>query len=401
MYCTRQITEDITWIGGSDRRLARFENLFPLPHGVSYNAYVIMDEKTAILDTVDHAIAKQFMENVAHVLKGRALDYLIVNHMEPDHCASIGELLFQYPDMKIVGNQKTIQFLGQFFDADMSDRTIVVTEKERLALGKHTLQFVMAPMVHWPETMVTYELATGTLFSADAFGTFGALDGTIFHDELEQDTDWIVEARRYYTNIVGKYGVQVQTLLKKASSLEIKTICPLHGPIWREHLEEYMQLYDKWSRYEPEVQGVLIAYASMYGNTENAANVLAAGLADAGITKIAVRDVSVTDISYLIGEAFKYSHIVLAAPTYNGNIYAMMEHFIQDMQALNLQHRTFTLIENGTWAPMAGKQMMSMLETIKNTTILEHTISLKSTLKPSDEEGMEQVMKDIVKTLTC
>ena len=316
MYCTRKLTEQVTWVGGSDRRLALFENLFPVPHGVSYNSYVIMDEKTAVLDTADAAISRQFLENVLHTLGGRPLDYLVVNHMEPDHCANIEALALRFPGMKIVGNAKTFTFMKQFYDLPLEERMITVKEGDTLSLGSHTLHFYMAPMVHWPEVMVTYE---------------------------SSEKDWLDDARRYYGNIVGKYGLQVQAALKKLSALDIAMICPLHGPVWRENLDYLLGKYDKWSRYEPEEKAVAIFYASMYGDTENAADILAAGLAEGGVRNIAMYDVSSTHISYLISEVFRCSHLVLAAPTYNNGIYPAMANLLHDMKALMLQNRTVGL----------------------------------------------------------
>ena len=355
MYCTRKLTEQVTWVGGSDRRLALFENLFPVPHGVSYNSYVIMDEKTAVLDTADAAISRQFLENVLHTLDGRPLDYLVVNHMEPDHCANIEALALRFPGMKIVGNAKTFTFMKQFYDLPLEERMITVKEGDTLSLGSHTLHFYMAPMVHWPEVMVTYESSEKLLFSADAFGTFGALNGNLFNHEVNFDRDWLDDARRYYGNIVGKYGLQVQAALKKLSALDIAMICPLHGPVWRENLDYLLGKYDKWSRYEPEEKAVAIFYASMYGDTENAADILAAGLAEGGVRNIAMYDVSSTHISYLISEVFRCSHLVLAAPTYNNGIYPAMANLLHDMKALMLQNRTVGLVENGSWAPVSGK----------------------------------------------
>ena len=367
MQCTRKITDSIYWVGVNDRRLNLFENIFPIPKGVSYNAYLITDEKTALLDTVDGDGKRPFFENIRYVLDGRKLDYLIVNHMEPDHCANIENLIRLYPEVTIVGNSKTFQMIDQFFDISLPEtQKIVVKEKDSLSLGRHELHFYMAPMVHWPEVMVTYEVSEKILFSADAFGTFGALDGRIFADEMDFDRDMLDEARRYYANIVGKYGAQVQALLKKAAALDIRMLCPLHGPVWRENLDYFIGKYDLWSRYEPEVPGVVIMYASMYGNTENAANALAMMLAEDGIRNLAVYDVSTTHVSELISEAFKYSHIVLAAPTYNGGIYPVMANLLHDMKALNLSNRRFALMENGTWAPMCGKNMKSMIEDLKN-----------------------------------
>ena len=286
MYCTRKLTEQVWWVGGSDRRLALFENLFPITRGVSYNSYLILDEQTAVVDTVDSSISRQFLENVLHTLDGRPLDYLVINHMEPDHCASIETLLLRFPTLKLVGNAKTFAFMGQFYDFPLDGRTVTVKEGDTLSLGGHTLQFHMTPMVHWPEVMMTYESSEKLLFSADAFGSFGATGGNLFNDELNFDRDWLDDARRYYGNIVGKYGLQVQAALKKLSGLDIAMICPLHGPIWRSNLDYLLDKYDKWSRYEPEERAVAVLYASMYGDTENAVNLLAAGLADSGVKKI-------------------------------------------------------------------------------------------------------------------
>lgn len=395
IYCTRNITDSVHWVGGSDRRLALFENLFPIPRGVAYNSYLIMDEKTALMDTVDTSIGQQFLNNITHVLNGRALDYVVVNHMEPDHCANLEELLRRYPDLKIVGNVKTIQMIDQFYDLNLEGRTVIVKEKEQLVLGEHTLEFYMAPMVHWPEVMVSYEMKDKILFSADGFGTFGALNGNIFNDEIDFDREWLEDARRYYTNIVGKYGMQVQALLKKAAALDIQIICPLHGPIWRSNLDYLIGKYDKWSRYEPEDQGVVIMYGSMYGNTENAANALANSLASAGVKKLAVYDVSSTNVSVLISEAFRCSHIILASPTYNGGIYRAMEAVLLDMKALNLRNRTFGIIDNGSWAASSAKQMRKILEEMKDIRILGDDIVLKSTLK---EDAMDEIdrMRDLI-----
>ena len=382
MHCVRKIVDDIFWIGGSDRKLAKFENIFPIPRGVSYNSYIIMDEKTVLMDTVDHAISREFIENLTYVLNGRPLDYVVVNHMEPDHCAVIGDLLLRYPNTKVIGNAKTFQMINQFFEG-LNYESIVVKEGDTFDTGHHTLTFVMAPMVHWPEAMVTFDQTTGVLFSADAFGTFGALDGTIFADEVNFDRDWLDDARRYYTNIVGKYGVQVQAVLKKAAAIDIKVICPLHGPIWREDLGYILDKYNKWSKYEPEEKGVMIAYASMYGNTENMANVLANTLAEKGVKNIRVYDVSHTDVSQLISESFKYSNIVLASPTYNGEMYPVMKSFITDMKDLNLQNRTVALMDNGTWGAIAGKKMSAILSEMKNITVIEKVFSIKSALKVS------------------
>ena len=401
MYCTRKVAEDIYWIGGSDRRLALFENLFPIPRGVAYNSYLIMDEKTVVMDTADASITRQFIENIAHVLNGRPLDYLVVNHMEPDHCANIEELLVRYPEMKIVGNVKTHNMIRQFYDADLEGKTITVKEGDTLSLGKRTLHFFFAPMVHWPEVMVAWEETDKILFSADAFGSFGALNGNIFNDEVNFDRDWLADARRYYTNIVGKYGPQVQNALKKLSALEIQMICPLHGPIWRNDLGYLLDKYDKWSRYEPEDKAVVIMYASMYGNTENAANVLAAELAEAGVKNIAMYDVSSTHVSELIAEVFRCSHLVLAAPTYNNGIYPAMLNFLHDMKALNVQNRTVALLENGSWAPTSAKQVRALLEEMKGMEVLEPVVTVKSSLKEDSLNSIKELADAIVKSLNA
>lgn len=399
MYCTRKITEHIEWVGGNDRRLALFENLFPIPRGVAYNAYLILDEKTALLDTVDSSIARQFFENITHGLQGRPLDYLVVNHMEPDHCASIEELMLRYPDMKIVGNLKTIQLIQQFYGVNLDGRTLIVKENDELSLGRHTLQFVLAPMVHWPEVMMTYEKSEKILFSADAFGSFGALNGAIFNDELNFERDWLADSRRYYSNIVGKYGPQVQAALKKAAALDVRMLCPLHGPIWRSDLAYLLGKYDLWSRYEPEDQAVAIFYGSMYGDTENAVNVLAASLADAGIRDISVYDVSSTHVSQLVSESFRCSHLVFAAPTYNNGLYPAMETALLDMKALNLQNRTVGIIENGSWAPQAGKVMRSILGEMKNMRVLENGVTVKSSVKDEQIPALLSLRDEIVKTM--
>lgn len=399
MYNVRKVTEDIVWVGASDRRLALFENIFPIPRGVSYNSYVLLDEKTVLLDTVDASVAGQFFENLEHVLDGRKLDYLIVNHMEPDHCAMIGDLVRRYPEVQVVGNTKTFGMIKQFFGTDFAERAVTVKEGDTLATGAHTLHFVMAPMVHWPEVMVTYDEKDKVLFAADGFGTFGALNGNIFADEVDFDRDWLDDARRYYTNIVGKYGASVQALLKKASGLEIAVICPLHGPIWRENLGYILEKYQKWSTYEAEDQAIVILYATMYGNTASAADALAGRLAAKGVKKIAVYDVSNTHVSELISEIFRASHVVFAAPTYNGGIYPVMENLLADMKALAVQNKTVALMENGTWAPMTAKQMREKLAELKNVTILDTQITIKSAMAPEQEGQLEALADAIVASM--
>lgn len=397
MHSTRKVTDDLIYVGGSDRRLSRFENLFPIPKGVSYNSYVLLDEKTVLFDTADESISRQYIENVVHALNGRPLDYMVVQHMEPDHCAMIDDMLRRYPEAKMVCSAKAVGMFAQFYGTDVAARALVVKEGDKLSTGEHTLHFVMAPMVHWPEVMVTYDEKDKILFSADAFGTFGALAGNIFDDEITFDTTWMNDARRYYTNIVGKYGVQVQALLKKAASLDIEMICPLHGPIWRKNLGLLLEKYRKWSTYEPEDKTVMIAYATMYGNTENAANVLAGMLADKGVKNIAMYDVSETDVSELVAESFRCSHLVLAAPTYNSRIQPKMEAYLSDIKALNLQNRTVAVIDNGTWAATAGKQMIGTLEGMKNMTILENTISIKSALAENQLGALEALADELAK----
>ena len=396
MQNTRKVTDDIVWVGCNDRRLTLFENLFPIPRGVSYNSYLVMDEKVTLLDTVDVCALQQFMENIDYVLDGKEIDYLIVQHMEPDHGAGIQEMMRRFPNMKIVANAKTIQMIGQFFDLPQEDRVVLVKEGDTLTTGTHTFRFVMAPMVHWPEVMVTYEESEKVLFSADAFGTFGALNGNIFSDELEFDKEWLADTRRYYANIVGKYGMQTQALLKKAAGLDIQLICSLHGPIWRENLSYIIEKYDKWSKYEPEDKEVVIIYGSVYGHTEQAVDALAGKLAEKGIRHIAVYDVSKTHVSELIAEIFRASHIVIACATYNGGIYPPMENLLNDMKALSVQKRTVALMDNGTWAPTAGKQIVKKLEEMKEMELLTQQLSIKSVLKNDREAELDAFAQQII-----
>lgn len=381
MYCVKTIKDDLFWVGGSDRRLALFENAYPIPKGISYNSYVLLDEKTILFDTVDRAITGQFLENVEAVLGGRNLDYIIVNHMEPDHCATLGEMVRRYPDVKVICNAKTIPIINQFYEFGVDSRAVVVKEGDTFCSGKHTFTFYMAPMVHWPEVMVTYDTTDKVLFSADAFGTFGAMNGNLFADEVNFEREWLDEARRYYSNIVGKYGPSTQTLLKKIAGLDIQFLCPLHGPVWRSDICWYMDKYLKWSSYTPEENAVMIAYGSIYGNTENAANILACRLAERGIRNIVMYDVSNTHPSVLISEAFRCSHLVFASATYNGGIFSSMEHLLLDMKAHNVQNRTVALMENGSWGIMAGKKMIEIISEMKNMTILDQTITIKSSIK--------------------
>jgi Uncharacterized flavoproteins len=378
MQCVRKVTEDLYWVGANDKRLALFENVHPLPNGTSYNSYLLMDEKTVLFDTVDWSVCRQFLENLDYVLDGRSLDYLVVNHMEPDHGSSINEIMLRHPDVKVITTKKASVMMEQFGFNTANVQT--VAEGEKISFGKHEVTFVMAPMVHWPEVMVTFDTTNGVLFSADAFGSFGSLDGKLFADEVNYDVDWILEARRYYTNIVGKFGPQVQKLLGKASGLDIKYICPLHGLVWRKDFGYFIEKYDKWSKYEPEEKGIMIAYASMYGSTESAANILAAKLCERGMTNITMYDVSKTHVSYLIADAFKYSHMALFSVTYNLKVFPPMQAVVEDMAALNLQNRKAVVVENGTWAPQACKLIREQFAAMKNMTVLNEPTTITSSL---------------------
>lgn len=395
MYCYRKVTDDLYWIGGNDRRLALFEGVYQIPRGVSYNSYLLMDEKTVLLDTVDKAVKGVFFENIEKVLDARKLDYLVVHHMEPDHSEAIWEVVMRYPEVKIVCNAKIAQMMKQFFSFDVDARVVLVKEGDTFHTGKHNLVFVSAPMVHWPEVMVSYDTTDKVLFSADAFGTFGALNGALFADEVDFPHDYLDEARRYYTNIVGKYGVQVQALLKKAATLDIQMICPLHGFVWRKDIGWYLDKYMHWSSYTPEEQGVVIAYASIYGNTANAADVLACRLRERGV-RTEVFDVSVTPASEIIAAAFKYSHLVFAAPTYNSGVFVTMEALLMDLAEHNIQNRTVAFMENGTWAATSARQMGAMLEKCKNLTVLEQKVTIKSSLKEQQMAEIEALADALV-----
>ena len=399
MYCVKKMTEDLYWVGGNDRRLALFENVYPIPRGVSYNAYVVLDEKTVLLDTVDNSVSPIFFENLAHVLNGRKLDYLIVNHMEPDHAATIEAVVLRYPEVRLVCNKKTAQMMKNFFSFDVDSRVHLVAEMDTLCTGKHTFAFVMAPMVHWPEVMVTYDATTKTLFAADAFGTFGALGGNLYADEVNFQTEWLDDARRYYTNIVGKYGTQVQALLKKAATIEIETICPLHGPVWRKDIGWFIDKYVHWATYTPEEDAVVIAYASVYGNTETAANILAGKLADLGVRNVKVYDVSATHASEIVSECFRASHLVFLSTTYNAGMFVNMENLVHDIVNHNLQNRTIALVENGSWAPTAGGLMRAEFSKLKNCTILDESVTIKSSLKEAQLESMDALAEAIVDSM--
>ena len=396
MHCVRKVTEDLYWIGANDHRLALFENIHPIPRGVSYNSYVLKDEKNVLFDTVDWSACRQFLENLDYVLGGEKLDYIVINHMEPDHGASLEEVLLRHPEAKIVSTPKAFVMMRQFGFAVDSHEQIQAKEGETLSFGRHVVTFVNAPMVHWPEAMVTFDQTEGILFSADAFGTFGALDGKLFNDEMDFEKDWLEDARRYYTNIVGKYGAPVQALLKKASGLDIRMICPLHGPVWRSNIGWFIEKYDLWSRYVPEEKGVLIAYASMYGNTEAAAQALAAKLCEKGVTNVAVYDVSNTHVSQLIAETFRLSHIVLASVTYNMEIYPVMHSYLSDMKGLNVQNRTVAIIENGTWACKSGELMTRFVqEELKGMKVLDEKLTLSSALKEGQADALEALANSL------
>ena len=396
VYNVRKVQEDLIWVGASDHRLNLFENIHPIPRGVSYNSYVLLDEKNVLFDTVDWSVCGQFLENLKYVLDGKKLDVIIIHHVEPDHLASLEEIMLRYPEAKIYATAKAITMMEQFGFA-VEGKTQAVKEGDTLELGKHTLTFVMAPMVHWPEVMVSYDSYGKTLFSADAFGTFGALDGKLFNDEVDFDRDWIDDARRYFTNIVGKYGVQTMNLLKKASQLDIEMICPLHGPVWRNNFSYIIEKHQLWATYTPEVKGVMIAYASVYGHTESAAQALASKLVQAGIKDVVVYDVSNTDPSYLVSEAFKYSHIVLASSTYNACIFPKMQEFLEHLKMLNFQNRTIAIMENGSWASMSGNLMRKMLETMKNMNVLESTVKINSSLHT--EEPLDALTEAIKQSM--
>ncbi|MEG0686524.1 MAG: FprA family A-type flavoprotein [Erysipelotrichales bacterium] len=398
MYNVREITEDLYWIGGNDRRLALFENIHPIPEGVSYNSYLLLDEKTALFDTADWAVARQFLDNVEGVLDGRKLDYMVINHVEPDHAASIEEIVLRYPEVKIICTEKAFMLLSQM-GFHMIDNHIEVKEGDTISFGKHEILFVAAPMVHWPEAMVSFDTTNGVLFAADAFGSFKSLDGKMFNDEVNYDRDWIDEARRYYTNIVGKYGPFVQALLKKAGTIDIKMICPLHGLVWRSDFGYILDKYDKWSRYEPEEDGVMIVYGSMYGNTEAMADYLASSLVKQGMHNVKVYDVSSTHVSYLISETFKYSHVVLACVTYNLNIYPPMLNYLADMKALNVQNRTVAIIENGSWAPTSGKLIRERLDELKDITILDEEVSIATTMEVEDAEILDNLAATLIDSM--
>ncbi len=398
MHNLYNVTPEIIYVGASDRRLALFESAFPIPKGVSYNAYVLLDEKTVLFDTVDLSVSERFFENLEAALAGKTLDYLVVHHMEPDHSATFFRVIERYPQVTVISNAKVASMLFNYFGFDPS-RVQTVKEGDTLCVGKRNLQFVFAPMVHWPEVMLTYVKEDGVLFSADAFGTFGALSGSIFADEVHFERDFLDDARRYYFNIVGKYGVQVQNTLKKAAGLEIKTVCPLHGPVWRENFGWFLDKYLTWSSYAPEEEGVAIFYASVYGHTQNAAEILGGELAKAGVKNVQIYDVSVTHVSELLAQAFRYSHVVFASPTYNNGIFVNMENFINDLKAHAYQNRCYSIIENGSWAPQAGALMQTAISAWKGMTQLGEKVTLLSSVKEEGANALKQLASTIAQNL--
>lgn len=384
------ISESIKYVGVDDKDIDLFESQYVVPDGVSYNSYIIFDEKITIMDTVDARATDEWVKNIEEALDGKKPSYLVISHLEPDHAANIGLIAHKYPNMQLIGNAKTFQMLPQFFDEDFADRQVVVKEGDEISLGSHSLTFVMAPMVHWPEVMVAYEKTEKILFSADGFGKFGALDS-------EDDEGWACEARRYYFNIVGKYGAQVQNLLKKASALDIQTICPLHGPVLKENLGYYLDLYNTWSSYEPEDEGVLVAYASIHGNTAKAAKQIADKLKAKGVEKMEVMDLSRDDMAEAVEAAFRYDKMVLACATYDGGLFPVMEDFLNHLKSKNFQKRKAALVENGSWAPLAAKKMRESLESMKNIEICENIVSIKSTVKEENVEQMDKMIDELLK----
>ncbi|MDY0289685.1 MAG: FprA family A-type flavoprotein [Sphaerochaeta sp.] len=394
MQIIQEISPSLYWVGASDRRLERFENLFPIPAGISYNSYLFTDTKTALLDTVDSSVTQQFLENVRQALGGRPLDYLVVNHMEPDHCANIEALVRLYPDVQVVGNKKTFLLFSQFYEMDIEQNKLLVKEGDEISLGVHTLKFFFAPMVHWPEVMLTCETSKGILFSADAFGTFGALNGNIFADQVEYERHFLGETRRYYANIIGKFGTQVQAAFAKLPIDSITMICPLHGPIWRENIPFIFEKYRLWSTYTPERRGVVIAYASMYGNTEAAVNKLALLLAQRGVRDIRMFDLSRTHISEVVGEVWENSHLVVASPTYNMHLYSGAANLLDDLSALGLRNRKVAIIGNHSWASAAQKSMEERVCSMKDCQVIA-SMDIKSTLK-DEQLGELEALADAI-----
>lgn len=402
MLNNRKITDDLYFVGGNDKRLELFENMFPIPDGVSYNSYLLMDEKTVLVDSVDWSIARDYIQSIENILGGRSLDYMLIHHMEPDHCGAIEEICIRWPDIRIISSEQGFQFMRQMGYHIPENQLIIVEEGDTISFGKHTFAFIEAPMVHWPEVIMSLDVTDGVLFSADGFGSFKSMDGKLFADEVDWERDWLDEARRYLTNIVGKYGPFIQDVLKKAAPLlpQVKYICPLHGLVWRDNFGFILDKYDKWSRYEPEEEGVLIVYASMYGNTERAAQAFANSLVERGVKKVEVYDVSKTDISYLIAKTFQYSHLVIASVTYNLGIYPKMKNFLHDLEALNVQNRTVGIIENGTWACTVGDKIENYIdENLKLFDVLPERVTINTSLNEANENDMEALAGSIIESM--
>ena len=393
------VSQDIFYVGASDRRIKLFENIYPLDIGVSYNSYLIAGEKTVLLDSVDDAVGRVFLQKVKDALDGRDLDYFIVNHMEPDHCTCIEDVMSTFPSVTLVTNNKAAMMMQEYFGCDWAERRIIVKDNDTLSLGNHELKFVFAPMVHWPEVMMTLDTTTGILFSADAFGTFGALSGNIFADRAYKGDEWQAESRRYYTNIVGKYGVQVKNALAKLSGADIKMLAPLHGPIWRKYLDKILDKYVKWSAYQCEDKEVVLIYGSIYGHTAEAVDMLATQLDNLGVSNLKVYDASNVDVSYLVAESFRCSHIVVASSTYNGAIFTPIERYLSEIISRNLQNRTVAIVENGTWSAISGNLIAKELEKMKNITLLGNRVSIRAATSEQNLESIKALAKEICESL--
>lgn len=393
------VSQDIFYVGASDRRIKLFENIYPLDRGVSYNSYLIAGEKTALLDSVDDAVGRVFLQKVKDALDGRDLDYFIVNHMEPDHCACIEDVMNTFPSVTLVTNNKAAMMIQEYFGREWAERRIIVKDNDTLSLGNHELKFVFAPMVHWPEVMMTLDTTTGILFSADAFGTFGALSGNIFADRAYKGDEWQAESRRYYTNIVGKYGVQVKNALAKLSGADIKMLAPLHGPVWRKDIDKVLDKYVKWSAYQCEDKAVVLIYGSIYGHTAEAVDMLATQLDNLGVGNLKVYDASNVDVSYLVAESFRCSHIVVASSTYNGAIFTPIERYLSEIISRNLQNRTVAIVENGTWSAISGNLIAKELEKMKNITLLGNRVSIRAATSEQNLESIKALAEEICESL--
>lgn len=393
------VSQDIFYVGASDRRIKLFENIYPLDRGVSYNSYLIAGEKTALLDSVDDAVGRVFLQKVKDALDGRDLDYFIVNHMEPDHCACIEDVMNTFPSATLVTNNKVVMMMQEYFGREWAERRIIVKDNDTLSLGNHELKFIFAPMVHWPEVMMTLDTTTGILFSADAFGTFGALNGNIFADRAYKGDEWQAESRRYYTNIVGKYGVQVKNALAKLSGADIKMLAPLHGPVWRKDIDKVLDKYVKWSAYQCEDKAVVLIYGSIYGHTAEAVDMLATQLDNLGVGNLKVYDASNVDVSYLVAESFRCSHIVVASSTYNGAIFTPIERYLSEIISRNLQNRTVAIVENGTWSAISGNLIAKELEKMKNITLLGNRVSIRAATSEQNLESIKALAEEICESL--